>query len=266
MRRRKSTLQSRVNKTRCPCCRKYFINILCHLNHQQSKCANWFDDISSLHHPPQHNDNYSLEDPAAIHPEPTPHGHLAESSCEPTTPSTQQSLYHVKFSGAGATFGRTETFMDRFNSDKYSGSRVDNIYYPFAGKDEWELGSFLHSSGLSMRKIDDFLRLKMVITNHFGHSHSLITKSRSGMLVYPSPQRRRSMVGWKFSLRSLIGGQRRLPSQVTQRVNRCISSIATLSTVSSTSSGTRYLQTIWTSAPFACIRMQNKPSACTASG
>ena len=56
--------------------------------------------------------------------------------------------------------------MDHFNDDKHSGLRVENIYYPFAGKDEWELASFLHSSGLLMRKINDFLKLKLVITNH----------------------------------------------------------------------------------------------------
>jgi hypothetical protein len=60
--------------------------------------------------------------------------------------------------------------MERFNSDKYSGSRAENMYYPFAGKDEWELGSFLHSSGLSMRKIDEFLKLKMVIIFFFWSS------------------------------------------------------------------------------------------------
>lgn len=63
------------------------------------------------------------------------------------------------------------TFMDRFNNDQHSGSQTENIYYPFAGKDEWELGSFLHSSGLSMRKIDDFLKLKMVGTILFLSFH-----------------------------------------------------------------------------------------------
>ena len=57
--------------------------------------------------------------------------------------------------------------MDRFNNDQHSGSRTKNIYYPFAEKDEWELGSFLHSSGLLMRKIDDFLKLKMVVSFFF---------------------------------------------------------------------------------------------------
>jgi hypothetical protein len=53
--------------------------------------------------------------------------------------------------------------MDRFDNDQHSDSRVENIHYPFTGKDEWELASFLHSSGLSMRKIDGFLELKMVM-------------------------------------------------------------------------------------------------------
>ena len=75
----------------------------------------------------------------------------------------RQSSYRVEFPGAGATYGRMPSFLDRFDSDQYSDLRTDNIYYPFAGKYEWELGSFLHSSGLSMRKIDEFLKLKMVM-------------------------------------------------------------------------------------------------------
>ena len=52
--------------------------------------------------------------------------------------------------------------MDKFRDDRYSEFRTSNIYYPFSGKAEWELASFLLSSGLSMRKINEFLRLKMV--------------------------------------------------------------------------------------------------------
>ena len=82
---------------------------------------------------------------------------------QPTSPSKNEPhLWHVKFLGAAQTHGRAKTFMDRFNDDQYSGFRTTNIYYPFAGKDKWELTSFLLSSGLLMRKIDDFLRLKMV--------------------------------------------------------------------------------------------------------
>lgn len=77
-------------------------------------------------------------------------------------PRHQPHVQRVEFPGAAKTYGRTKTFMDHFDDDKYSGLRTTNPYYPFAGKNDWELGSFLLSSGLSMRKIDDFLRLKMV--------------------------------------------------------------------------------------------------------
>ncbi|KAJ7203716.1 hypothetical protein C8J57DRAFT_1259579 [Mycena rebaudengoi] len=55
-----------------------------------------------------------------------------------------------------------ESFVDWFNSDQFAHHRVDNIYYPFANKDEWELASFLLRSSMTMRDIDDFLGLKMV--------------------------------------------------------------------------------------------------------
>ena len=261
MRKQRATSQLHVNKTRCPCCGKRFVNILRHLNHQQSKCADWFDTISSLHtpSPPYDKDSHDLEDPI-------PQDHSPECSGGPAIPSSQQSLYRIEFPGTGATYGHTGSFMDRFNSDKYSSLRTENMYYPFAGKAEWELRSFLHSSGLSMRKIDEFLKLKMVITNFLGRSELLIMTSRSGMLAYPFPQQRRSAVGWKCSLRFLIGSQRRLPSWVIRQVNQCTSSIATLSIALSTYLGIRYLPITWTSVLFTCIKMQNRPSACTASG
>jgi hypothetical protein len=37
-----------------------------------------------------------------------------------------------------------------------------NHYYPFAGAKEWELACWLHSSGLSRRHIDSFIKLKFV--------------------------------------------------------------------------------------------------------
>jgi len=36
------------------------------------------------------------------------------------------------------------------------------MYYPFSNAAEWELASFLLSSDLSMRKIDELLKLKLV--------------------------------------------------------------------------------------------------------
>ena len=68
----------------------------------------------------------------------------------------------VNFPGAGMTYGRASTFMDRFSEDQYAPFRTTNMFYPFTNEVEWELASFLLSSDLSMRKIDEFLKLKLV--------------------------------------------------------------------------------------------------------
>ena len=258
------------NRQRCPYCGKRFADILRHLNHRQSGCSDWFNDISPLDGPaPRHrNSDHDFEDSETSHSDFTPQDGFPESSGENLASSQRQSLHHVEFPGAGVTYGRATSFMDRFNSDQYSGSRVDNVYYPFAGKDEWELASFLHSSGLSMRKINNFLKLKLVRTNSFNFYYSglLIVTPRSGTLAYPSPQQRRSVVGWKCSPRSLNGSRRRLPFRIIRRASRCISFTATHLTASSTYSGIRYSPITWISALCACIRMQSKRSVCMASG
>ena len=60
------------------------------------------------------------------------------------------------------TYGQASTFLDRFNEDEYASFRAVNMYYPFSSKAEWELASFLLSSDLSMQKVNEFLKLKLV--------------------------------------------------------------------------------------------------------
>jgi hypothetical protein len=67
-----------------------------------------------------------------------------------------------KYEGAAEVYGAGVTFMSEFNRDQYAVERVENIYYPFASRDEWELAAFLLQSDLSMRSIDSFLSLKLV--------------------------------------------------------------------------------------------------------
>ena len=55
-----------------------------------------------------------------------------------------------------------DTFMDRFDKDRFAGERKQNIYYPFADRDDWEMGYWLLNSGLSMAAINKFLSLKLV--------------------------------------------------------------------------------------------------------
>jgi hypothetical protein len=67
-----------------------------------------------------------------------------------------------EYEGAAREYGRGTTFMQRFDSDQYAQERKKNIFYPFASRDEWELGAFLLRSDLSMASIDSFLSLKLV--------------------------------------------------------------------------------------------------------
>jgi hypothetical protein len=67
-----------------------------------------------------------------------------------------------KYEGAAKEDGVGVTFMSEFNCDQYAAECVENIYYPFASRDEWELAAFLLQSDLSMRSINSFLSLKLV--------------------------------------------------------------------------------------------------------
>lgn len=66
------------------------------------------------------------------------------------------------FPSAGRTYGIGQTFMNNFEADQYAHHRKSNLYYPFASRAEWQLGSWLLQSELSMRAIDEFMHLDLV--------------------------------------------------------------------------------------------------------
>lgn len=68
------------------------------------------------------------------------------------------------YPGASATFAGGKTFMEAFFSDRYGSFRRDNLFYPFASREDWQLGSWLIRSGLSMAETDNFLKLDLVST------------------------------------------------------------------------------------------------------
>jgi len=68
------------------------------------------------------------------------------------------------YAGASTTYGRGKTFVSEFFTDKYADLRHDNIFYPFASQGDWQLGSWLLRSGLSMAAINSFLSLDLVST------------------------------------------------------------------------------------------------------
>ena len=100
------------------------------------------DDLDDMQPSPPSANPEPPSDTASNHPHPQP--------------------FCTEFPAAGKIYGRAESFVDRLRNDKYASFRLQNPYYPFADKDEWELGSFLLGSGMSMQKVDEFLRLKLV--------------------------------------------------------------------------------------------------------
>ncbi|KAG9309545.1 hypothetical protein JVU11DRAFT_10523 [Chiua virens] len=65
---------------------------------------------------------------------------------------------------APQVFPGGKTFMDEFFSDKYGPLRQENLHYPFALQEDWQLRSWLLRSGLSMAAIDKFLSLDLIKT------------------------------------------------------------------------------------------------------
>lgn len=67
-----------------------------------------------------------------------------------------------EYEGSAKEYGTSTTFMEEFDRDRYAGERVENLYYPFASRDEWEFAAFLLRSDLSMASIDSLLSLDLV--------------------------------------------------------------------------------------------------------
>ncbi|KAG1786632.1 uncharacterized protein HD556DRAFT_1248030 [Suillus plorans] len=67
------------------------------------------------------------------------------------------------YEGAGTCYAWDGvTFLDLFDADEYAEHRKENLFYPFASREEWEVADFLLHSPLSMAAIDQFLGLPMV--------------------------------------------------------------------------------------------------------
>jgi hypothetical protein len=57
--------------------------------------------------------------------------------------------------------------MDIFDEDKHAHYHVDNIFYPFVSKQDWEIALWLGQSNLSMDSVDEFLSLELVCFIYF---------------------------------------------------------------------------------------------------
>ena len=128
-----------ATSAKCPNCGMSFANetsVLKHMNHRFSTCKSFF----------------LRGEPLVAHPSP---------NLSPTPNPTSRSTI---FPDAGFVYGRGDGYMGTFYNDTYADERISNPYFPFQSKGEWEIASFLSSSGLSMRRIDEFLSLTLVCT------------------------------------------------------------------------------------------------------
>jgi hypothetical protein len=103
-------------------------------------------------------DSDSLEQEDA--PQPDLNVPLAASQWSEFQASTLNSRREV-FPGAAKSFGAGSTLLDHFADDKYATERQQNLYHPFASKDEWELAVALDRLGVSKKKLDHVLRTKL---------------------------------------------------------------------------------------------------------
>ena len=83
-----------------------------------------------------------------------------ESDLQPTGTTSPENIEN--FPGASQSYPSGKTFMDQFFSDKHSELHQENLFYPFASQEDWQVASWLLRSRLSMAAIDSFLSLDLV--------------------------------------------------------------------------------------------------------
>ena len=81
----------------------------------------------------------------------------------PDHPAHQPTQYFRKdFPGAGGIAIKGTSFMQQFDKESHSRERSKNPYYPFASRQEWQLGYILLTSRMSLALINEFLCLDLV--------------------------------------------------------------------------------------------------------
>lgn len=145
----------RIPRFHCVFCGSSFdieANLLRHMNNPNSSCrprrGNPLSDNFCDSAPTSNETDLSME--------------IDESSFTTSIPSA--TLYSVINHPAPIKelHGKGKSFMDAFHDDEYAQERENNLFYPFASREEWQLASYLLCSDLSNAAIDEFLKLDLV--------------------------------------------------------------------------------------------------------
>jgi hypothetical protein len=174
-----SYLCARDTMPYCPRCGVRFktdCKVIRHLSQPRSSCVNLINDLISIplqntstteDFPPEEGLGYHVSDANMGDSESHAFGDANVQMAAGDSGSFNNATEHVyreEYANAAQAWGPGETYMGKFDSDDYADLRKENLYYPFASKEDWELAAFLLRSGLSMALIDDFLSLKLVST------------------------------------------------------------------------------------------------------
>ena len=154
------------------CGRRSFTNhdaVSRHMTQPKSGCFSWFDDLVHIQQDLliRNGDRGGLDDlqVMTINDQPGTRDEcdlLVDRDDQMSLDGDPQSSSIEYFPGATQMYRGGSAFIDKFHADKFSNHRASNIYYPFASAGNWELGSWLLCSGLSMNAINSFLSLDLV--------------------------------------------------------------------------------------------------------
>lgn len=157
----------------CPNCGKVFTkdsSVTRHLSQPRTSCHSSICDIvdisqfAEVERPSCH---ASLEADAIMH---NSDDHLHADFDNDFNPidddfGAAEGSLEERYEGAGMCYSEDgQTFLDLFDADEFAEYRNENLFYPFASKEEWEIADFLLRSPLSMAAIDMFLKLPLVST------------------------------------------------------------------------------------------------------
>lgn len=172
-----------LSMARCLRCSKKFKNdaqVLRHMAQKKSTCNNYalhlvrISRTVNLHLKENHQCALSpSQDFTDLYLDVAMGDNLSNFSRPPTPQSNQQNEISHPYSetstaptevfpGASKIYRKDKSFMDVFDADQHAHHRVENVFYPFASKQDWEIASWLGRSNLSMALINEFLSLKLV--------------------------------------------------------------------------------------------------------